>query len=235
MTAQAILAEMQTLASKDKAAHLLRFFKTGKGEYAEGDLFLGIVVPETRRIAKKYKQTPLSELSKALTSPYHEIRLCALLILVEQYRKGSDAVKEQIIPFYLKHTKSINNWDLVDLSAPYIIGEYLLDKDRDLLFELAKSEHLWERRIAIISMLTMVRNNDFTDAIALIEILKHDSHDLIHKAMGWVLREMGKKDRSVLVHFLDTHAETLPRTTLRYSIEHFPEEQRLYYLRKRKA
>lgn len=235
MTAARLIAEMHALGNPEKATHLQRFFKTGEGEYAAGDLFLGIVVPETRRMAKQYKSLPFDELQELIQHPYHEIRLCALLILVEQYKKASEPEKTSLVDFYLKHTAYINNWDLVDLSAPYIIGHYLLDKERSLLYQLVASNSLWERRIAVVSTLTLIRANDFKEALALAELLKTDQQDLMHKATGWVLRETGKKDRKVLTDFLEAHATTLPRTTLRYAIEHYPEEQRLYFLHKRKT
>lgn len=235
MKAGQVITEMQALAYQEKALHLQKFFKTGKGQYAEGDVFLGIVVPETRRMAKKYKELPIEELVFLLESPFHEIRLCGLLILVAQYKAADEQQQASIVRFYLSQTAAINNWDLVDLSTPYILGEYLLKhtSERDLLLQLSKSENLWERRIAIVSLLTFVRNQDYPFAIELIASLKADSHDLIHKAMGWVLREMGKNDRNLLSQFLTTHATTLPRTTLRYAIEHYPEEERLGFLHKK--
>lgn len=217
-------------ASNSEKAHLLqRFFKTGKGEYAEGDVFLGVVVPETRKIAIKHRDISLKDVESLLKSKIHEERLCALLLLVHNYQRQPEK-RNEIFDFYLKNTKYINNWDLVDLSAHKIVGAYLTDKDKSVLYKLVRSDNLWERRIAIISTFNFIRDNKFSDSIKIAEILLKDKHDLIHKAVGWMLREVGKKDISVLESFLKKHYKFMPRTMLRYAIEKFPEKQRKAYL-----
>ncbi|MDR2621773.1 MAG: DNA alkylation repair protein [Dysgonamonadaceae bacterium] len=228
-----ILDELLSVANPEKAQFLQKFFKTGPGQYAEGDVFLGIVVPLTRSIAKAFRQTPLPELHKLQTNQYHEARLCALLILTERCKKADEKEREDLYHFYLQHTDYINNWDLVDLSCPRIVGEYLLNKDRSILYHLAGNPHLWEQRIAIVSTLTFIRKGEFRDTFALAEKLIHHPHDLIHKASGWMLRETGKKNREALTDFLENYAILLPRTTLRYAIEHYPEDQRQYFLKKK--
>lgn len=176
--------EIRLVSNPDKAKFLQHFFKTGKGEYAEGDIFLGIVVPIQRQIAKKYKTLSFNDLQSLITSKYHEERLIALLILVERFKKADETEEEEIVKFYLDNRKGINNWDLVDLSAPKILGDYLLSKDRKILYKLAKSNDLWEKRIAVLSTFTFIKNNDFNDALKIYEILINDKHDLIHKAVG---------------------------------------------------
>jgi 3-methyladenine DNA glycosylase AlkD len=233
MTAKIILDELYAVANPEKAQFLQRFFKTGPGQYAEGDAFLGIVVPVTRSIAKAYRQTSLPELHKLLISKFHEARLCALLIITERCKKVTGKEREDLYHFYLQHTDYINNWDLVDLSCPEVVGEYLLDKDRMILYQLAGNQHLWEQRIAVISTLALIRKGEFSDTFALVEKLMDHPHDLIHKASGWMLRETGKRNRKVLTDFLENHATQLPRTTLRYAIEHYPEDQRQYFLKKK--
>lgn len=223
--------EIKSASNPGKAKFLQRFFKTGKGEYAEGDVFLGIVVPVQRQIAKKYTELSFEDLEKLITSKYHEERLIALLILVERFKKASEDEKDKIIKFYLKNRKGINNWDLVDLSAPKIFGEYLLNKDRKILFRFAKSKDLWEKRIAVLSTFTFIKNNDFNDALKIYEILVYDKHDLIHKAVGWMLRELGKIDLKTEEKFLKKYYKTMPRTMLRYAIEKFPEKKRKAYLK----
>jgi len=232
MTAEFILNELQSVASKEKATHLMRFFKTGKGQYGEGDLFMGVVVPLQRNISKANKTTPLSELSILLHSKYHEARLTALLILVAKY-KAKDTDKEELHKFYLSHTSGVNSWDLVDLSCPTLVGDYLLNNDRSLLFNLAKSNNMWEQRIAVVSTMTLIRKGEFTEIIELAKRLMYHKHDLMHKAIGWMLREMGKKDKDALTSFLEEFTTKMPRTTLRYAIEHYPEDQRLYFLKKK--
>ena len=230
MTADFIIAELQSVGTPAKAAHLQRFFKTGPGQYGEGDVFIGVVVPHTRSIAKANLGTPVSELHRLLRSDYHEARLCALLILTERFKKASEKERSEIYKFYLKHADRANNWDLVDLTCPTIVGLYLLDKERDILYRMAKSECLWEQRIAIVSTISFIRNNEFADTFALAEKLFSHPHDLIHKAVGWMLREVGKRDRESLTGFLEQHALRIPRTALRYAIEHYPELQRQYFL-----
>jgi len=229
MSLQSLRNEIKQKANPEKAKLLQRFFKTGKGQYGEGDIFLGITVPESRRLAIKYTHLPLKDIELLLSSKIHEERLIALLLLVHNYKKHPEK-REEIYNFYLKNTKFINNWDLVDLSCHKIVGDYLLDKDRGILYKLSKSSNLWERRISIISTFAFIAKNQFDDSIKLAEILLHDKHDLIHKAVGWVLREIGKKDEKVLENFLKKHYKNMPRTMLRYAIERFPEEKRKAYL-----
>jgi len=225
-----IIKYLESLKNQEKAKILQQFFKTGKGQYGEGDIFLGITVPQLRIISKQYKELKLEEIQKLLDNKTHEIKLVGLLILILQYKKTEN--KKEIFEFYLKNTKKINNWDLVDLTAPNIIGEYLLNKDRTILYKLAKSENLWEKRIAIISTLTFIRNNQFEDIIKISEILIEDKHDLIHKAVGWMLRELGKRNLQLEEEFLNKYYKKMPRTMLRYAIEKFNEEKRKYYLKK---
>jgi 3-methyladenine DNA glycosylase AlkD len=208
------------------------FFKTAKGQYGEGDIFLGIPVPEQRKVAKKHIDLSLDDLQELLNSKIHEHRFTALLILISKYRKSGEFVKEEIFHLILKNTENINNWDLVDLSAPRIIGDYLLNRERSNLYKLAKSKSLWERRISILSTFTLIDNNDFEDAVNISELLLHDEHDLIHKAVGWALREIGKKDQNLEERFLNKHYLHMPRTMLRYAIEKFDEEKRQKYLNK---
>ena len=229
-----LIDQMIRLKKKDKAEHLGYFFKTGKGQYGEGDLFLGISVPKTRELIKDYTHLDLKEISKLLSNKYHEIRLAGLLILVKKYQKGEDQEKEKIFNFYLKNYKHINNWDLVDLSAHHIVGDYLLDKDRKVLEKLAQSNNLWQKRIAIVSTYAFIKAGEYLPTFKIIEILMKDKNDLIHKACGWMLREVGKKvSEEKLKKFLDKWGTRMPRTMLRYSIERFGEKERLYYLNKK--
>ncbi|MBU1203908.1 MAG: DNA alkylation repair protein [Nanoarchaeota archaeon] len=227
-----IKKEFQEKANPEKSKILQGFFKTGKGEYGEGDIFLGITVPEQRKIAKKYTRLPLTQLKKLLTSKFHEHRLTSLIILTQKYTNAISEKKKEIYDFYLSKTKNINNWDLVDLSAPTIVGAYLLDKPRTKLYQLANSKDLWEKRIAIISTYALIRNNQFEDTLRISEVLMHDKHDLIHKAVGWMLREVGKRNQQTLESFLKKHHKHMPRTMLRYAIEKFPQSKRKYYLQK---
>ncbi|MDD5290449.1 MAG: DNA alkylation repair protein [Patescibacteria group bacterium] len=293
MTYQKVSQKLKKLANPKKAKNLARFFKTGKGEYGAGDIFLGIMVPEQRKVVKKFRDLPLPEIQKLLNSKFHEERLVGVLILVEQYQsailpfrrggapstrgrgvviknnnhpgptlrrttppsKGGDR-KEEICKFYLKNSRRINNWDLVDLSAPKIVGAYLLNLEpvrrqnkslsagaskgllrsaggktrRKILYQLVKSKNIWERRIAVLATFEFIRNYQFEDSLKLAKILLNDNHDLIHKAVGWMLREIGKRDEKVLRQFLDKYAPKMPRTMLRYSIERLSEKQRQYYL-----
>ena len=224
-----IVRELRSLSNEEKILVLPRFFKTGKGEYGEGDKFIGVTVPDTRKTAKKFKDISFDVIEMLLESEWHECRLCALLILVEKYSKAPDEIME----FYLSHTDGINNWDLVDLSAPYILGDYLKDKtNRKILYDLADSSVLWKQRIAVVSTLMLIRNNQFDDTIRLAEILLYTKHDLMQKAIGWMLREVGKRNQDVLVAFLEKHKKEMPRTMLRYAIEKFPEHQRKYFMQK---
>ncbi len=232
MHLEKIKKDLQSLANPEKARLLQGFFKTGKGEYGEGDIFLGIMVPQQREIAKRYKDLSLNDIQQLLKSKIHEHRLTSLFILIDNYQKADQITKEEIFKFYLKNTKNINNWDLIDLSAPKIVGHYLLDKPRDILYKLAKSKSLWEKRISILATAQFIRNNQFEDTLRISEILLNDSHDLIHKGVGWMLREVGKKDRKVEESFLKKHYKIMPRTMLRYAIEKFPEGKRKFYMKK---
>lgn len=225
-----VKTELKKLSNPDYAIKLQGFFKTGEGEYGEGDIFIGVRVPDQRRIAKKYRNIPLTDVLELLRSGIHEHRLTALFILTEQFNKGDEEARRRIVDMYLGNTAYVNNWDLVDSSAHKILGVWLVDKDRDVLFELAESESLWERRISIISTFAFIDRGDLVDALALAGALVDDGHDLIHKASGWVLREVGKKDRSVLEEFLLEHYETLPRTMLRYAIERLPGDRKRFYM-----
>ena len=213
--------QLQKLADPARAKVSRRFFKTGKGEYGEGDIFIGLTVPQARTLAREFSGLSLREVQKLLSSKIHEERLVALLILVHNFARGSEAAKKTIYEFYLKSTRFINNWDLVDLSAPKIVGEYLLDKDKRVLSRLARSKNIWERRIAIVSTYSFIRNDRFSEMLRIAELLLRDEHDLIHKAVGWMLREVGKRDFAAERRFLEKHYRKMPRTMLRYAIEKF--------------
>ena len=225
-----VKAELEKLSDPERAMKLQRFFKTGKGEYGEGDVFIGVRVPDQRRIAKKNRNISLSDVLELLRSEIHEHRLTALFILTEQFNKGDEEARQRIVDLYLRNTANVNNWDLVDSSAHKILGVWLVDKPRGVLYDLSRSESLWERRISIISTFAFIQRDDLVDALALAGVLVGDGHDLIHKASGWVLREVGKKDQLVLEEFLLEHFETMPRTMLRYAIERLPEERRSFYM-----
>ncbi len=212
------------------ASHQLRFFKCGPGEYGEGDAFLGVMVPPLRALSKKYKSIELAEAVALLQSKWHEVRLLALMILVHQYERGDEPEREAIYRAYLANTNRINNWDLVDVSAHKIVGAHLRERDRAPLLALAKSESLWARRIAIIATLDFIRHDDFRDTLRIAEVLLTDRRDLIHKAAGWMLREVGKRDQATLERFLRKHSRVMPRTMLRYAIERFPPELRAKYM-----
>jgi len=224
--------DLNKLADRKQAAILSRFFKTGPGAYGEGDVFLGIKVPEQRKAAGKYADLSLADTQKLLKSKIHEHRLVALLILVKKFKKGGEKLRAEIFKAYLKNTRYINNWDLVDLSAPNIVGRHLLDKSRQILYKLVRSKSLWGRRIAVLATFSFIRENDFRDSLRLSEILLKDEHDLIHKATGWMLREIGKRDQAVLERFLRKYYQVMPRTMLRYAIEKFDEKKRKFYLGK---
>lgn len=237
-----IIRDLQALKGCDEKRRILSsFFKTGKGQYAEGDVMLGVTVPNTRSVAKKYADSSTNLLAELLQNEIHEVRLCALLIMVEQANKAlrvKDAdvrtqIQQGLYELYLNNAERINNWDLVDLSAPQIVGQHLLErKDRSVLYELAGDKLLWRRRIAVVSTLKLIRNGQFDDTLCLVRKLVGDPEDLMRKAMGWMLREIGKKDESVLRKFLDETVTFLPRTTLRYAIERFTPELRKYYMMK---
>jgi len=226
-----ITRELSSLADSGTASFLQRFFKTGPGEYGDGDLFRGIRVPVLRKLAKKYQHLSLPEIAKLLHSFHHEDRLLALLILVRTYSSGDDAVKEKIHQLYLRNTRSINNWDLVDASAPQIVGAFLWEKDHAVLDRLARSSDLWERRIAIMATFHFIKRGEFTKTLQLAEILLPDREDLIHKAVGWMLREVGNRNLKVEERFLRKHYKQMPRVMLRYAIEKFPEPKRQQYLK----
>lgn len=227
-----IIEEVKAYSNPLVAEQGQRFFKTGKGEYGEGDKFLGVRVPDLRRIAKKHVCLSLKEIAALLKSPFHEIRLLALFVAVSCYEKADEDKKEKIVSIYLANTDYVNSWDLVDASAHKILGDYLFDKKRDLLYELASSDLLWERRIAIIATFNFIKKSSYYDTLRISEILINDEEDLIQKAVGWMLREVGKRSRKTEMRFLNEHAVRMPRTMLRYAIEKFPEELRQKYLRK---
>ncbi len=224
--------ELRKLENKEKTKILQGFFKTGKGEYGEGDIFIGLTSQQIKDVAKEFREININDLQKLISSKIHEERVCALRILDWKYKKSKSLKdKKKFVDFYLKNTKYINNWDLVDVSCHYIVGDWLLDKDRKILYDLAKSNDLWEKRIAMISCFAFIRKNDFKDALKIAEILLNDKHDLMHKAVGWMLREIGKKNQELEEKFLKKHYKKMPRTMLRYAIERFPEDLRQKYLK----
>ena len=229
-----LLTEMLACADPSQVAGLSRFFKTGPGEYGEGDKFLGIKVPVTRAVVKAcWKELSFADLEECIASQYHELRLAALLSLTEifSHARKDQALRQCCVDFYLLHTAQINNWDLVDLSCYPLLGEWLLDKDRSLLYDLARNgRSIWEQRIGIVSTMTFIRHGQLDDTFRIADILLAHPHDLIHKAVGWLLREAGKRDRERLCAFLDARCSRMPRTMLRYAIEKLPEGMRLHYL-----
>jgi 3-methyladenine DNA glycosylase AlkD len=222
---------LRQLGRKEKARVYQGFFKTGPGDYGEGDIFIGVSVPDIRSVAKRFKGLPLTATQSLLCSPIHEERLLALFIMTLQFEKGDAKTRCVIFEAYLKNTRHINNWDLVDLSAYKIVGAYLRERDRFPLYRLASSPVLWEKRIGIVATFAYIRENEFTDTLQIAAILLSDSHDLIHKAVGWMLREVGKRDLAAEEDFLKKHYRNMPRTMLRYAIEKFPERKRLEYLK----
>ncbi len=251
-----ITKELLVFKNTEKAVLFAGFFKTGPGQYGEGDVFLGITVPEQRKIAKKYTDLSLEDLQNLLNSEFHEFRLVALFILVDKYKKSSEKDRKAIIDFYLENTKKVNNWDLVDSSAGYILGDYLYHKchpelvsgsnkkipdqvrnykdERQILYQLARSDNIWERRISIIATQGFISKGKFEDTLKIAEILLADKQDLIHKAVGWMLREVGNRDLKTEENFLDKHYKVMPRTMLRYAIEKFEKEKKAFYMRKDK-
>lgn len=225
-----IHSRLQKLGSKGKAKFLQGFFKTGPGEYAEGDVFLGVCVPDIRKLVNEYKALTAQEVLPLLRSPIHEERLFALLILVYAYSKGDEPARKQIYEIYVNNTKYINNWDLVDSSAPKIVGAYLFDRNRKPLYQLVRSDNMWERRISVIATFHFIRSTQISDTLKIAELLLRDKEDLIHKAAGWMLREVGKKDMQSEEEFLKKHCKIMPRTMLRYAIEKFPQSKRKIYL-----
>ena len=231
MLVKEIQKKLRELGNKDKAKKHQRFFKTGPGEYGEGDIFIGVTVPELRKRANEYKTITLKEVKQLLHSSIHEERLLSLFILIHRYSKRDESEKRRVYELYLKNTKFINNWDLVDSSAGQIVGAFLFDKSKKPLYDLVKSDNLWERRISIISTSYFIKRNQFSDTLKISKILLSDEEDLIHKAVGWMLREVGKRDMSVEEIFLKNHYKNMPRTMLRYAIEKFPESKRQRYLK----
>ncbi len=228
-----IAQTLTSLADPDQAANLSRFFKTGPGQYGEGDRFLGIKMPVLRTVAKDYRELPFNDLSNLLQSAMHEHRMVALIILTLQYARGDEQKKKCVYEFYLSNRNGINNWDLVDVTTPRIVGDYLLQHpdERTVLYQYAREGTLWERRIAITATYSLLRAAQFDDTFAIADILLHDTHDLLHKAVGWMLREVGKRDQDAEEKFLRTRYQTMPRTMLRYAIERFEESKRQQYLK----
>jgi 3-methyladenine DNA glycosylase AlkD len=231
LVAAGITKRLEVLANPAAALFAQRFFKTGAGQYGEGDLFRGIRVPVLRKLSLTLDDTPLQEVIQLLSSAWHEDRLLALLLLMRRFQRGNEKDQELIYSLYLAHTRLINNWDLVDISAPHIVGRFLHCRDRAPLYKLVNSSSLWERRIAITSTIYFIRQDEFADTIALSEMLLQDKEELLHKATGWMLREVGKRDVALLESFLLKHCRSMPRVMLRYAIERFPEERRQHYLK----
>ncbi len=235
MTAQDLKNELDKRANKTAAKFAEHFFKTYDGGYGEGDQFLGLKVPVVREVCKQFNELPLPEIETLLDSPIHEHRQAGLMILTNRAHKANRGLRRELYDFFMAHIRSVNNWDLVDGNTPTLVGEYLLDKPRDILYQLAVSKDLWERRIAIIATQAFIRAGQLDDTLAIATILLHDKHDLIHKAVGWMLRSAGDRDQTKLISFLDNHAYDMPRTMLRYAIEHFSPESRQKYLQAKAA
>lgn len=231
--ARELCRELDGAGDPERARHLQRFFRTGPGEYGEGDRFLGLRVPEVRAIARRHRELSLPDVADVLASLWHEHRQAALFVLADRYRRVEPAEREAIASFYLDHLDAVNSWDLVDGSAPHILGAHLLDRDRAVLYELVASGHLWRQRVAVLATFAFIRAGQFRDTLRLAELLRDHPHDLIHKAVGWMLREVGKRDLATEERFLDRHAARMPRTMLRYAIERFEPERRRSYLGRR--
>jgi len=231
MNVRTIKSKLREFANKKNAEVAQRFFKTGPGEYGEGDKFLGIRVPVLRKLAKEYQTITVEEAGRLLKSPIHEERLLSLFILIHIYSKGEEAVKKGIYKLYLNNTKFVNNWDLVDASAEHIVGNFLLNKGKNPIYRLAKSEDLWERRISIMSTFYFIKHGQYSETMKISKVLLHDNEDLIHKAVGWMLREVGKRNLPLEEEFLKKYYKEMPRTMLRYAIERFPESKRQRYLK----
>ena len=227
-----ITSELQALTNAEKREIFPKFFKAGKGEYGEGDCFLGVTVPNIRAIAKLHKDISIEEIRELLQSEWHEVRLCALIIMVEKSKKKDEALRKELFNLYLSQTKRINNWDLVDLSCRFIIGEYLLDKSRDILYQLAQSSLLWDNRIAIVSTYAFIRKGQLEDTYALSDLMMQHPHDLMHKAIGWMLREAGKRNPERLYDYVMSHRADMPRTMLRYAIEKFSPKERTILMKR---
>lgn len=227
-----ITNKLQALSDAEKREIFPKFFKAGKGEYGEGDRFLGVTVPNIRAIAKLHKDISIEEIRELLQSEWHEVRLCALIIMVEKSKKKDEALRKELFNLYLSQTERINNWDLVDLSCRFIIGEYLLDKSRDILYQLAQSPLLWDNRIAIVSTYAFIRKGQLEDTYALSDLMMQHPHDLMHKAIGWMLREAGKRDSERLYDYVMSHRADMPRTMLRYAIEKFSPKERAILMKR---
>ena len=227
-----ITNKLQALSDAEKREIFPKFFKAGKGEYGEGDRFLGVTVPNIRAIAKLHKDISIEEIRELLQSEWHEVRLCALIIMVEKSKKKDEALRKELFNLYLSQTKRINNWDLVDLSCRFIIGEYLLDKSRDILYHLAQSPLLWDNRIAIVSTYAFIRKGQLEDTYALSDLMMQHPHDLMHKAIGWMLREAGKRNPERLYDYVMSHRADMPRTMLRYAIEKFSPKERTILMKR---
>lgn len=223
---KAITSDLQALSDAEKREIFPKFFKAGKGEYGEGDRFIGVTVPNIRAIANLHKDISIEEIRELIQSEWHEVRLCALIIMVEKSKKKDESLRKELFNLYLSQTERINNWDLVDLSCRFIVGEYLLDKSRDILYQLAQSSLLWDNRIAIVSTYAFIRKGQLDDTYALSDLMMHHPHDLMHKAIGWMLREAGKRDANRLYKYVMSHRAEMPRTMLRYAIEKFSPEER---------
>lgn len=224
--------KLQALSDAEKREIFPKFFKAGKGEYGEGDRFLGVTVPNIRAIAKLHKDISIEEIRELIQSEWHEVRLCALIIMVEKSKKKDEALRKELFNLYLSQTKRINNWDLVDLSCRFIIGEYLLDKSRDILYHLAQSPLLWDNRIAIVSTYAFIRKGQLEDTYALSDLMMQHPHDLMHKAIGWMLREAGKRNPERLYDYVMSHRADMPRTMLRYAIEKFSPKERAILMKR---
>ena len=227
-----ITNKLQALSNAEKREIFPRFFKAGKGEYGEGDRFLGVTIPNIRAIAKLHKDISIEEIRELIRSEWHEVRLCALIIMVEKSKKKDEALRKELFNLYLSQTKRINNWDLVDLSCRFIIGEYLLDKSRDILYQLAQSSLLWDNRIAIVSTYAFIRKGQLEDTYALSDLMMQHPHDLMHKAIGWMLREAGKRNPERLYDYVMSHRADMPRTMLRYAIEKFSPKERAILMKR---
>ena len=230
MNAKEISKRLQKMGDKEDARFLQGFFKTGVGQYGERDIFLGIRVPALRKLAKEYKALPPEEVLPLLRSTYHEVRLFALILFVNAFAQGDETIQKKIYDLYMANTRYINNWDLVDISAPNIVGAFLLERNRKPLYQLAKSKNLWKRRIAILATFYFIRSNKFADTLKIAGILLRDKEDLIHKAVGWMLREVGKRDIECAESFLQKYCQVMPRTMLRYAIEKFTQSKRQMFL-----
>lgn len=230
MRAKDLIDGLNQIASPERAKASQWFFKTGKGQYGHGDKFIGVSMPDNRTLCKKYAALSLEEIEKLLESDIHEARMAGLIIMTDQAKKADEQLKQKLYDLYLRRTDRINNWDLIDISCRQVVGGYLENKPRDILYKLARSSDLWERRIAIVSTAFFISKGQLKDTFEISKLLLGDSHDLIHKAVGWMLRETGKKDRGQLLKFLDEYAYKMPRTALRYSIEHLPHNDRLKYM-----